>query len=209
MKLTIFGSTGPTGQELVKQGLTKEYAVSTLVRRPLDNTDTRLTVVQGDLFDTETVKRVIRDSDAVLSVLGASPKLFGQKTTPIYSKSAAVLVKVMTELGVKRLIFCTSAGVEDDPGEIWLYKHILKPLVLQPSYDDMKLGEQRIAQSDLDWTIVRPARLTNGALTTRFRVSKRFRPEGGTAISRADLASFMLNQVSSTEWVHQTPTLAY
>ncbi|CAF0936487.1 unnamed protein product [Didymodactylos carnosus] len=209
MKISIFGSTGPTGRELVNQALEKGYKVSTLVRNPLDIVHANLTVIKGNIFDIEAVKNVIENSDAVISVLGFTPQLFGEKSTDIYSKIASLLVKAMTELNLKKLMFCTSAGVENDPNEIWFYKHILKPLLLQKVYDDMQLAEKIITESSLDWILVRPARMTNGSLTTQFRVSERFRSSGGTAISRADTAFFMLNQVTGNQWVHRTPTLTY
>ncbi|CAF0770573.1 unnamed protein product [Didymodactylos carnosus] len=209
MKISIFGSTGPTGRELVNQALEKGYKVSTLVRNPLDIVHANLTVIKGNIFDIEAVKNVIENSDAVISVLGFTPQLFREKSTDIYSKIASLLVKAMTELNLKKLMFCTSAGVENDPNEIWFYKHILKPLLLQKVYDDMQLAEKIITESSLDWILVRPARMTNGSLTTQFRVSERFRSPGGTAISRADTAFFMLNQVTDNQWVHRTPTLTY
>ena len=209
MKLSIFGSTGPTGQELVKQALQKDYQVSTLVRSPSGLVHPQLTVIKGDLFDVETVVGVIKNSKAVISVLGVAPTLFEQKATTVYSKNAAVFIKAMHELAINRLIFCTSVGVEDDPNEKWFYKHVLKPFILQKSYDDMQVAETLITQSNLDWTLVRPARLTDQGSSAKLRVSEQFRPTGGTQISRVDLASFMINQVASTEWVHRTPTLAY
>ena len=209
MKVSIFGATGATGQELIKQGLEKGYHISTIVRNQLPITNPNLTVIKGNIFDKKLVKDIIDKSDLVISVLAFTPKLFGQKSTDLYSKSASVLVETMTELKVKKLAFCTSAGVEEDPNEIWFYKHILKPFYLEKGYKDMQLAEKIITHSTLDWILVRPSRLTNDALTTQFRISERFRPEKGSSISRADLAFFILNQVTNNAWVHKTPTLAY
>ncbi len=209
MKISIFGSTGATGQELIKQGLEKEYNISTIVRNQLGLESPYLNVIKGNIFDKNLVKDIIDKSDLVISVLAFTPKLFGQKSTELYSKTASVLVETMSELNLKKLVFCTSAGVEDDPNEIWFYKHILKPFYLKKGYKDMQLAEKIITNSTLDWILVRPSRLTNGALTTQFRISERFRPKEGSSISRADLAFFILNQITNTAWVHKTPTLAY
>ncbi len=209
MKISIFGSTGQTGQELIKQGLKKGYSISTIVRNEPDITNPNLTVIKGNIFDKKLVKDTIDKSDLVISVMAFTPKLFGQKSTELYSKTASVLAEAMTELNLKKLAFCTSAGVEEDPNEIWFYKHILKPFYLSKGYKDMQLAEKIISNSTLDWILVRPSRLTNAALTTQFRISQRFRPKEGSSISRADLAFFILNQLNSSDWVHKTPTLAY
>ncbi len=209
MKISIFGSTGATGQELIKQGLKKGHRIFTIVRNQLDIINPNLTVIKGDIFDKKLVRDIIDKSDLVISVLAFTPKLFGQKSTNLYSKTASVLIEVMTELHLKKLVFCTSAGVEEDPNEIWFYKHILKPFYLKKGYEDMQLAEKIITNSALDWILVRPSRLTNAALTTQFRISERFRPKDGSSISRADLAFFILNQITNNSWFHKTPTLAY
>lgn len=209
MKISIFGSTGATGQQLVKQGLERGYTISTIVRKQLPVTHPNLAAVTGDIFDKKLLKEVINGSDAIISVLAFTPKPFGKKSTDLYSKMASLLVDAMSEPGIKKIIFCTSAGVEDDPNEIWFYKHFLKPFLLKKGYQDMQLAEKILTNSTLDWIIVRPSRLTNAQLTTKFRVSEKYRPKGGTSISRADLAFFILEQTTSNAWVYKTPTLAY
>lgn len=74
MKISIFGSTGGTGQELIKQGLEKGYSISTIVRNQLDITNPKLTVIKGNIFDKSLVKEIIDKSDLVVSVLAFTPK---------------------------------------------------------------------------------------------------------------------------------------
>jgi len=209
MNITIFGATGLTGKELVNQALERDMSVVCLVRRELDVKHPRLKVINGSMTHVEQVEAALKDSDAVISVLGSAPKLFGDKSTDVYSRSAAVIVKAMGRASTRRLIFCSSAGVEEDPREIFFYKFVLKPLLLKKSYADMQLAEQTISRTDLDWVLVRPARLVKGTLTKKFRTSERFRPIGGSAISRPDLAFFLLNQVTDSAWIHKTPTITY
>ena len=74
----------------------------------------------------------------------------------------------------------------------------------------MARAEQFVMDTDdLDWTIVRPPRLTNGKKTGSYRVALRYVPKGGIQISRADLADFMLAQVGQDAYIRQIPTLAY
>ena len=146
--------------------------------------------------------------DAVLSVIGSAGGVLGRGSTTVYSDTAATLIAALPRAGVERLVFCTSAGVEArDPGEVLPYRLIAKPLFLQRAYDDMTVAEDVIRSSGLEWTLVRPARLTNRPGGRPYRVSARFRPPGGTAIPRADVAAFMLDQVAEPTWRHATPTL--
>ena len=167
-----------------------------------------LSVVTGDPLDVGVARRVIEGCDATISVLGFRRHLQGPATTTLYSDSARTFVRAMDASGCRRLIYTTSAGVElDDPSELWPYKHIVKPVWLNGGYEDMRNAESIIRASDLDWILVRPGRLTDGPATARYEVSPRFRPEHANAITRADLAAFMLDQVAGDEWVHGTPTL--
>ena len=209
MKIAIFGGTGSTGQEIIKQALERNHLVTALVRNPaaITQTSPNLTVIVGNVFDADTVEKAILGNDVVLSVLGSKG---GRAATTIYSDSARTFIAAMTKTGVKRLIYCTSAGTEDDdPSEMFVYRHLIKPFFLQMSYDDMKVAEALIRSSHLDWILVRPSLLTNGPRTTQFRASAHYRPEHGTRISRADVAYFMVEQITRAEWVRKTPTLAY
>ena len=209
MKISIFGSTGKTGIELIEQGLEKRLGISSIVRHLPDANDNNLNIIIGDIFDKRLVKEVIDKSDMVISVLAYNPPIFGKKSTKLYSKAASVLVESMGVHNSKKLLFCTSAGVEEDSNEPWYYKYIFKPFYLRKGYEDMQIAEKIITDSTLDWILVRPTRLINGPLTAQFRVSEKGRPKGGGVISRADLAFFILNQVSSNDWVHKKPIIAY
>jgi len=209
MKLAIFGSTGQTGQQLVEQALAGGHIVRTIARRPLAISSQNLHVETGSIFDATAVTVCAAGADAVLSVVGFGSSLF---RTPVpaesYSGVASALVHSMRTAGVGRLLFCTSAGVEDDPSEIWVYRHVLKPLILQKEYVRMAAGEAIIKASGLDWTCVRPGRLTNGPLTQTYRVADGRRPAGGTFVSRADVAHFFIAEALASNWVHKSPTLA-
>ena len=209
MRIALFGATGATGQQVVVQALERDYSVCALVRRNALTLDPRVETVTGDLEAIDSVRRVVAGCDLAISTLGFRPPLFGKKTTALYSRSASILIDGMNAENRHRLAFVTSAGVEDDPAEAWAYRHLLKPFYLRPSYVDMHAAEVLVGASKLSWTLVRPARLTDGPLTREYRISPRLRPPGGTRISRADLAHFLLDQAAGSDWVRRTPTLAY
>ncbi|MFN8168054.1 MAG: SDR family oxidoreductase [Candidatus Nanopelagicales bacterium] len=209
MRIAVFGATGKTGLHLVDQALGRGWEVVAAVRHPGPlGAHGDLTLVEGDVLDPVVAARAIDGADAVLTALGFRRHLRGPSATTVYSDSARTLVDVMGRTGCRRLVYVTSAGVEhDDPAELWPYRHIVKPLWLDGGYDDMRAAEAIVRTSDLDWVLVRPGRLTDGPPTGTYDVSPRFRPEHANAISRADLAAFMLDQVTGDEWVHGTPTL--
>ncbi|MGC2637567.1 MAG: NAD(P)H-binding protein, partial [Acidobacteriaceae bacterium] len=72
MKIVVFGASGGTGQELLKQGVAAGHEVTAFVRDPKSVTGgERLRVVVGDARDAKAVALAIAGQDAVLSALGA------------------------------------------------------------------------------------------------------------------------------------------
>ena len=210
MKLLIFGSTGGTGRELVKQALAQEeYTVTAFARRPeaLAIKHPRLKVVQGNVTDYASVERAIEGQEAALSALG-SPTL---KQNTVVSDGTRNIIKAMERFGVKRFICETSLGVGDSQGQLgFLFNRIFLPLFLRHVFADKEIQERLIEESSLDWIIVRPGRLTNGARTNSYRAG--FAPTDKTikgAISRADVADFMLKQLTDNTYLHQTPGISY
>ncbi len=210
MRVLVIGGTGATGLELIRQALDWHIDVTAAVRSPdkLGALANRIRVSTGNVFDTDVVADADAGTDAVLSAIGAPAGFLARGTTTVYSRAAAALATGMPQAGVNRLLFCTSAGVEPhDPSEALPYRLIAKPLFLQRSYHDMTAAENLIRATRLDWTIVRPGRLTNRPATGRYAISPRLRTPGGKGISRADVATFMLDQINDTTWTHATPTL--
>jgi len=208
MKIAIFGSTGGTGRELVKQALEIGHEVTAFARSPeklddLKNENLRL--AQGDVLDYEAVAGAIKNQDAVLSALG-SPTLRAGDTT--LSDGTKNIIRAMREESVKRFVCETSLGVGDSYGQPgFAFTKIVVPLILKHAFADKEIQEKDIKASNLDWTIVRPGGLTNGERTGKYRHGSDKSISG--KISRADVAEFMLKQLTGDEYLRQTPAICY
>jgi putative NADH-flavin reductase len=209
MKLAIFGASGPTGKLVVQQALEQGHRVTAFVRSPEKFTQSHsdLTVIKADALSPSTFENHLKGHDVVLSALGIGQSF---KDTALYSESGKNIIEAMRKSGVNKFICLTSGGVEDDdPSFEFIYKLIFKRLLRKP-YNNMKKLESYLQSvNDIDWIIVRPSRLVDTPLTGVYRVSARYAPKGGSKISRADLAQFMLKQLNSNEWLRKTPTLTY
>jgi putative NADH-flavin reductase len=207
MKIAIFGSTGGTGKELVKQGLELGYDVTAFARTPskLDELKSdNLKIVQGDVFNYSDVEKAIIGQNAVISALG-NPTLKVKTTT---SEGTRNIVKAMQTAGIKRFICETSLGVGDSREQAgFFFTKIIIPTLLKNAIADKEIQEQIIQASDLDWTIVRPGGLRNSAKTSVFRHGLDKSING--QISRADVAEFMLKQISSDEYLRKIPAICY
>jgi putative NADH-flavin reductase len=210
MKILIVGATGGTGRALIEQALAQSHTVTAFVRNPrkVDVTNDRLTVAVGNVLDYDSVEHAVRGQDAVLSALGH--KRWFIKTT-ILSKGTENIIRAMETRGVKRYICETSLGVGDSRGRLGLYYTLFViPFFTYFYFRDKDRQEQLIRESSLDWVIVRPGQLTNGPKRGVYRHG----PRAGSyivtrRISRADVADFMLRQLSDDSHLRQTIAVAY
>jgi putative NADH-flavin reductase len=207
MELALLGGTGRIGSHLLTRVLESGHQVTALARNPDALTRaTGLTAVRGDVADAEAVAATLAGAQAVLSALG--PR--GAKTTALLGTAGRNIVMAMNKTGVRRLICVSAAGafIKDDPDMGALMKAIL-PRILAQQFADTREMEAVVRDSGLDWTLVRPARLVNGPLTQKYRVSPDYPPVGGRRISRADVAHFIGATLEQDNWLKGTPALAY
>lgn len=117
----------------------------------------------------------------------------------------------MVKTGIKRLICQSTLGVGDSRGNLnFFWKCLMFGVLLREAYEDHVIQEDQVVKSDLDWTIVRPAAFTDGDLTGTYRHG--FPGSDRTTalkISRADVADFMLRQLTDNRYHHLTPGLSY
>lgn len=209
MKVAIFGASGKTGRPLVEQALARGYEVTAFVRDParLGISHEGLTVVRGDVTDGSAVERAVSGQEAVVSALGhvkGSPE-------DVQTRGTENIVAAMKKHGVRRLISLTGAGVRaegDEPKFIdkaitFLLKR-LQPAVL---VDGVRHAEV-IKGSGLEWVIVRGPRLTEGEKKGQYRVGL-VGKNSGTQVSRADLADFMLDQLTDDAHLGKMPVVSY
>ncbi len=207
MKVAIFGSTGPTGRLLVQQALDVGHQVTAVARTPtlLDIHHPRLSVMQGDVLDAQRVEQAIVDQDAVLCTLGVKPWRVG--TT--LSEGTRNIVGAMQRRGVRRLIVLSSYGVSESWQFATLSHRFWIWLILRGIYRDKARQDEVLRASDRDWVLVRPPRLTNGPRVGRYRVAREMRLGVNASISRADVAEFMLRQLTDGTWLRQAVIISY
>ena len=207
MRLLILGATGPTGRNLLEQALAAGHEITALVRNParLTMTHARLASAIGDATDSRALESAMAGQEAVLSALGAGNSLRSE----IASRAVAALIPAMRARALKRVIFLSAFGVGETFGQASLVQRLAYCTLLRQIFADKAKADAMLRQSGLDWTLVYPTVLTHGARSGAYRVGERLAMTGLPKISRADVASFMLEQLSSAEWVRRTAVVSY
>jgi putative NADH-flavin reductase len=191
MKLVVLGATGGTGLELVRQGIERGHSVTALVRSPekLNGFRDRLNLIQGNLLDNGELESVIQGHDAVVS--GFGPRLpVSKDDRHLLQQFAVALTSAMTQARVKRVIVESVAFLFKD--SFMPPAYLLGKLLFPGIVADASEMERIFAQSELDWTMVRPPELTDKPYTGKYRVREGHLPRFGFKVSRADVADYMI-----------------
>jgi putative NADH-flavin reductase len=206
MRLAIFGATGGTGLELTRQSLKNGHSVRVLVRNPnrMPLTNANMRIVLGSAVDHESVTKTILGTNAVLSCLGQGNNLL--RNTRVVSVGTHLIAEVMKEQGVRRLVVESAFGAGDSLAHANFAERLIFATLLWAPYEDKNLMEPDVKSSGLDWTILRPTRLTNVPRTGHSAVILGRRPAVGN-VSRADVASAMLQAVEQRLWIGESPTV--
>lgn len=209
MKIAVFGATGGTGKQIVEQALASGNEVIAYARNPskLGITNEHLSIIQGDLSDAALIKQAVTGVDAVLSALGIRG---GSKNKPL-TQGMQNIISPMQKQGVRRLIITSTLSAKDSNDKSEFRATFLVGLVkrtMNDAYEDIVSVAEAVRASELDWTIVRLTMLNNKPKSGKIRADYVGTGEVGSAISRADIAAFMLSQIDDEKYVRQAPAIS-
>lgn len=211
MRVAVFGATGGTGRAVIEQSLDAGDKVTALARDPgaLTAFGDRITVVGGDVLDPAAVARVVAGADVVISALGIG---MHRHATTVYSQGTANIIDAMTAEGSRRLLVVSTTSLQlPSPRQFaeWFLARFLLHRILARPYADMAEMERRVRASDVDWTLVRAARLTDGPVRGAYRTAVDEKLRSCWSISRGDVAHYLLSHATDPAAHHRTIELAY
>lgn len=209
MKIVVFGASGGTGLEIMKQTLAAGHKVTAFVRNPakVSLQHPNLSLFQGDVTDAAAVEKAVAGQEAVISALGPTrPPVPG-----MMEMAAQNIVAAMRKAGIRRLVSTTGAGVRDPQDQPKPMDHLMKGLLTLLAGEVLKDSAANVAvlrASGLDWTVVRYPRLLDGPQTGKYRVGY-LGKDSGSQLSRADGADFVLKELVERKHIHQMPVVSY
>jgi putative NADH-flavin reductase len=209
MRLLVFGASGQVGQELVRQALEDGHSVTGFVRTvgKLAGQHPSLRVVTGNVADYAAVAATVPGHDAVLSTLGVATPL---KHDPEVVSGVQHIVHGMEEHSLRRLVYLSFIGVRESRHAVGFMLRRIAPIPLRHEIADHEAKEAVIKASALEWTIVRPPKLTNGPRTGSYRSGENITTwKPMPLLSRADVARFMLQELVEPKFVRKIPRLLH
>lgn len=208
--IAVLGANGGIGKRVVLKALDEGHHVTAILRTTakLNIRHANLTVVQGDVNEPECLIKELKGLHSVISAIGKN----SFKKTTLYSKGNGNVLWAMNEAGINRVFFISAAGLDINPTHSPLVKFVTR-LILQPllrnMYADLREMERVVKESGVDYTIVRPPRLTNNPETGKYRIEIDHPLANGKKISRADVAHFIVSNLVNESIYKATVEIGY
>ena len=211
MNLTVFGATGGVGRHVVTQALDRGDHVVAYVRNPakLDLTQPNRTVIAGELTDRDAVRRAVSGADAVISALGSS--LDRKATAMPLVDGTRTIVEAMQAEGVQRYIGMATPSLRDERDTrslLGLVVPFMGRTFLNRAYRELLEMSQIVTSSSLNRTIARFTQPKDGERTGTVRAGFLGQDKIGAAITRADIAGFLLDQTTDTRFERAAPAIS-
>jgi putative NADH-flavin reductase len=216
LKVVVFGATGKAGRTVALSLLAAGHQVTAFGRNPAEIPPHKgIIPIVGDALNAADVASAVAGQDAVVVCLGDSSNpialLLGAKrsTAPnICEVGTANVIAAMAAASVARLICITSYGVGDTRDRLsGVYRAWFRVLQLREQFADKEQQEKLVKASNLEWTLIQPVGLTDGAATGRWLAS----PTGDRkkrTISRVDLADFILATLAGRRHLRESVVLS-
>jgi len=209
MKILLLGATGGTGREIVREAGAQGHSVVALVRSKAKASDLAgVELVEGDARDAQALARALEGCAGVISSLGTPISPFREVT--LLSVATRALVQAMESRNVRRLVCITGLGAGDSRGHGgFFFDRLFLPLLLRKVYDDKDRQEAIVRASNLDWVLVRPVVLTDKPARGAVRAQTDLAGIHGGTVARADVAKFVVRQLTDDTWLRCAPLITW
>ncbi|MCI1985117.1 MAG: SDR family oxidoreductase [Lactobacillus sp.] len=143
----------------------------------------RETVIDGDVLNAADLQKALQGIDIVYANLGNAQ----------IEKQAQEVVAAMDQAGVRRLIWISTLGIYDEvPGAYGKWNHQM----LDGGYLETYAAAAKVIEtSDLDYTIIRPAWLSNQDIVS-YETTTKGEPFKGTEVSRKSIADLVVKLIN-------------
>ncbi|GGM98710.1 hypothetical protein GCM10010967_35730 [Dyadobacter beijingensis] len=204
-KIAVIGGGGRTGQYLVNQLIEKGYPLKLLLRHPENFTiqSPLVSIVHGDVLDAHAVHELVEGCDAVLSTVGQ------RKGEPLVASGA--ILNVLNAAGGRPVRYVVLAGLNvDAPTDVKGEETQKATEWMRSTFPEIHADRQKsyelLAQSDAGWTMVRVPYIEFNGDRSEVKVSATDSP--GTRIDAADIAAFMIAQLTDDTWLRKAPFIS-
>jgi putative NADH-flavin reductase len=183
---------------LVAQAVARGHTVTSFGRSAFGGADRAKVVnISGNPMSDAELADALPDHDAVLSVLGTR----GLGATSVLEDSSRATIAAMRKAGIRRLVILSSALLD---AHIGVVNRIVSRTLLRHFSSDQRAMEKLVTASDLDWTVLRPPRMTDSAPEGQSSSSLAEPADSaGMVITKEEVARVMLDAAENARYVRE------
>ncbi|WP_102691654.1 NAD(P)-dependent oxidoreductase [Rummeliibacillus pycnus] len=207
-KIALIGGTGKVGRHIVSTAIKKGFQVRMLVRNPetLMYRDDYLEIVEGQIQDVSTIRKLLKDCNIVINTFGQAPK-----EAPIYSSVTKNILDIMIDLKISRYIGVSGGSLTINSDKKRFRNQLgskLFEIFFAKMMADKKL-EWKVLNStkQIEWTLIRLPFVKDSLKTNLIKENLTDMP--GTKISNKDIARFIIDHLDNPKYVHKAPFIAH
>ncbi|OJV17526.1 MAG: NADH-flavin reductase [Dyadobacter sp. 50-39] len=204
-KIAVIGGGGRTGQYLVNQLIEKGYSLKLLLRHPENFTihNPLIEIVHGDVLNPQAVRSLVEDCDAVLSTAGQ------RQDEPLVASQATL--NILGAIGERPVRYVVLAGLnvetpDDRKGEETAKATEWMRATFPAIHNDRQKSYSILAESNAEWTMVRVPYIEFNGNRAEVKVNAFDSP--GAKIDAADIAGFMIDQLTDDTWLRKAPFIS-
>jgi len=207
-KIAIIGGTGTVGRHIAKRAIQQGYQVRMLVRNPerVSYIHDKIEFVQGQIQEIETIRELLSDCKVVINTFGQPTK-----EKPIYSQVTKNILGVMTELTITRYIGVSGGSLTisgDNKRMLNRFGAKLFELIFPVMMEDKKAEWELLSKDKhIQWTLIRLPFVKDTLKTKKIKESLTDMP--GTKITNRDIATFIMEHVENTKYIHKAPFISH
>lgn len=208
MRIAVFGATGRVGSLFIKKALAARHSVVGYARaHEVALADPRISVVLGELNDRDAIEKAVEGADVVVVLLGP----VGYQDTFIFTPGYEQIIAAMKKHGVRRLL-ALGTPTNPDPTDRWnpIFWGMTLAVhwIIGKGHDDMKALGRLIAESGLDWTLVRVPLFTDGAAKGNVKTGAFGAGISWPFITREDIADFFMAQLTDRTYIGRSISIS-
>ncbi|KOS64358.1 NAD(P)H-binding protein [Lysinibacillus agricola] len=207
-KIAIIGGTGKVGRHIAAHAIQKGYHVRMLVRNPekLLYKDEKIEIVQGQVQDINSIQELLKDCKVVINTFGQPTK-----EEPMYSKVTHNIFNVMKDLNISRYIGVSGGSLtinEDKKSIMNRFGAKLFDVFFSKMMQDKKLEWEFLLNSKhIKWTLIRLPFVKDNLTSNHIKENLTDMP--GTKITNQDIATFIIDHIDHTQYVHKAPFISH
>ena len=205
MKIVLFGANGRVGGLVLNELLARGHEVRAFVHGEITNEHPKITVVKGDIYDTQAVTAALDGMDIVMSTLGS----WGTEKKNILTTAMQAIIPAIVANNQQRIVSLTGTAAHlphERSGPLAKIDRLLLARIDKQILADGEEHLKLLSESNLDWTVLRSPIMNSEGDATAYKLNNKFTLPFAN-IHRKSVALALVDMAEQNTWSKAAPCI--